>query len=542
MMATALVTQTTAHATPWPDAARRFAAVVAADWRERTRSARFLVMLVVMAVASWCLFPAQGARYMALAVDGPHRGAYSSAWVGMVVALSCSTLLSLAGFYVVRGTLVRDIDTRVWQLLVATPMRRATYLLAKWCSHLLVLGAIAGVALVVGVAAQLVRAEDPRLDLLELVLPLLVLSAPAFAVTAMLAIWFDLVPALRHTLGNVAYFFVWMALLSLPLLQVLPGHGPAPVPGQAPGAPGYWLTDPGGVITFVRAMEAQHLHGTPLHNLNILRPVLDGRVDVFAWPAWHVQAGALIGAAAWWLVAVAGVWLASRALDRLAARDSRTAQRQRSRSGARLRWLAWALRPLARGNVGLLVATETQLVLRDRRAIWWAALVATLLAQALLPAAQVPLAAIAAWALLVDVLAGAALREQRTGTAALVFSAAGARGHVLQARFAMLAGLALAVSLPALVRLAAAQPLAAAACAATALSLALWGLALGAASRSARAFELGFVVLAWTGLNGLPVLHAGAAPAATLAGHLALAPVALALLAFFWPRLCRPAR
>ena len=52
------------------------------------------------------------------------------------LGLMYSTMLSLFGFYLVRGTVVRDFETGVWQLLVATPMHRAGYVFAKWLSHL----------------------------------------------------------------------------------------------------------------------------------------------------------------------------------------------------------------------------------------------------------------------------------------------------------------------------------------------------------------------------------------------------------------------
>ena len=77
-----------------------------------------------------------------------------------------------------RGTLVRDLETRVWQLLVATPMTRGGYLLAKWASHMVVFAVVMAVGLVRGLVAQWVRAEDRAIDLVELVKPVLVLSLP----------------------------------------------------------------------------------------------------------------------------------------------------------------------------------------------------------------------------------------------------------------------------------------------------------------------------------------------------------------------------
>ena len=70
-----------------------------------------------------------------------------------------------------RGSfLVRDLDTGAWQLLVATPMNRAGYLLAKWCSHMAVFALLLAAGVAVGIAAQLVRGEVPGIDLVELLL------------------------------------------------------------------------------------------------------------------------------------------------------------------------------------------------------------------------------------------------------------------------------------------------------------------------------------------------------------------------------------
>ena len=70
------------------DALRRFLAILQADLRERTRTPRFWVLLGAMVVVSWYCFPAPEKKYLILAVDSGLRGAYSSAWVGMVLAMA----------------------------------------------------------------------------------------------------------------------------------------------------------------------------------------------------------------------------------------------------------------------------------------------------------------------------------------------------------------------------------------------------------------------------------------------------------------------
>jgi hypothetical protein len=117
----------------------RVFAILLADLRERMRTPRFWVVLGVMTIAAWWCFPPVDAGYSTLSLVDGARGRYSSGWMGMGLGLIYSSLLlNLVGFYLVRGTLTRDFDTRVWQLLVATPMTRGGYLLAKWASHMAV--------------------------------------------------------------------------------------------------------------------------------------------------------------------------------------------------------------------------------------------------------------------------------------------------------------------------------------------------------------------------------------------------------------------
>ena len=256
---------------------RRFCAIVGADLRERTRARRFWVVLALIAAATWWSFPPTTANYLVLALNGRYRALYSSAWIGMVVAM-LSIWLSLIGFYLVRGTLVRDIDTRVWQLLAATPMTRAAYLLAKWCSNMAVLLLVVAASLLVGLAAQWLRAEERAIDLIELLKPTVWIALPSLALTAVFAVWFDMIPWLRRTAGNVLYFVLWVAILAgtVPLLQD-GAHG------------GGGLGDPRGMVLFQQAVleQAAPQLGEPLKSGFCMGCGLGGRTPkTFSWTSW----------------------------------------------------------------------------------------------------------------------------------------------------------------------------------------------------------------------------------------------------------------
>ena len=82
---------------------RSIVAVMQADLRERLRSPRLWWLLIGMAgVTAWAL-PSASADYLALTVGDHWRGRWSSAWIGMTLAVLHGALLPLAGFYVVRA-------------------------------------------------------------------------------------------------------------------------------------------------------------------------------------------------------------------------------------------------------------------------------------------------------------------------------------------------------------------------------------------------------------------------------------------------------
>lgn len=187
-------------------------ALAIADFRERVRRPAYLAILVSAIGLGYLAAPAVDGRWVILNA-GNFRGVYDSAYVGTVTALAGMLWLTLGGFYVVRNAVARDEQTRVGQLLAATPLRMATYLAGKWLSNLMVLGsmllALAGTALMM----QLVRGESRTIDPVGLLLPFVLIALPVLAVTAAAAVFFETVRPLRGGLGNVVWFFGWLVFV-----------------------------------------------------------------------------------------------------------------------------------------------------------------------------------------------------------------------------------------------------------------------------------------------------------------------------------------
>ena len=494
---------------------RIVAAILVADLRQRLRAPRTWVLLAALAALSWWAFPPVGADYLTVSLGDGARARYSSAWIGLVIACIYGTLLSLAGFYVVRGTVVRDFETGAWQLLVTTPMNRAGYVVAKWLSHLAVFALLLAAGVAMGIVAQLVRGEVQGFDLVELLKPIALLAVPPLALAATFAVWFDLVPWLRRTAGNVLYFFAFVFLMS----------------GGAMHDKGRWPGDPPGMVAVERALSG--IAGVGKGGLSVGTQALNGKPPLlFDWTHWTVTADLLAGRAFWLVVAVVALLAAAPLLDRFAARRGNV--RAASTEGRRLRWLDAMLAPLRGSAFGALVSAELRLALRPRRRRWFLAMAVVFGVQLFAPDKALAVAIIAGWLLSTDVFGRAVLREHDTRTGALVFTASGMRQRLLAARVLVAAGLAWAVTLPALLRLAVQNPTAALAVVVAGASIALWGLALGALFRNARPFELALALCAYVGVQGGLVLHALVDPARTAMGHAIALPLGAAVLLVAW--------
>ena len=432
------------------------------------------------------------------------------------------------------STLVRDFDTRVWQLLVATPMTRSGYLLAKWASHIVVFSLIMLVGLVVGGIAQEVRGEERAFDLVELAKPVFVLALPALALTAFFAVLFDLLPWLRRSGGNVLFFFVWIFLFVSTTAMI--------DPDKVAWARHTWISDPNGMSLAIRDLEGQLAHSAPnlkASDISIGTNTITGRPALFAWTHWSLRWIDVEGRVLWVLLAMVGTVALAPMLDWAAARTQGTGAGASANPGRRLRWLDPLLRPLESAASGMVLAAELKLVLRQRRAWWWLALIGLWAAQIFGTREAIGVATIGAWLISVDVFARAILREREADTGPLLFAAAGATRRLLIARIGVALLLSVGAIVPAMLHLSSASPTTALALLVTAASVAIGGLALGVLCRNPRPFELLLVMFAYVGVQNGGPLAAVALPHDALRLQAILLPAFLAILLLLWPRLTR---
>jgi ABC-type transport system involved in multi-copper enzyme maturation permease subunit len=188
-----------------------------ADFLERVRSYSFLAMLLFSVFLTYFFLPSPDAYFYANLAMGAARPAYTSAAIGSLTTLLMGEFFTLFAFYLVKGSIERDRRTGVGQVIATTPISRPVYMLGKWLSNVAVIAAMVAVIILAAGILQLVRGEDPHIELWALAAPFIIILLPALVLVAALAVLFESINLLRGGLGNVFYFAVFILLLGLPV-------------------------------------------------------------------------------------------------------------------------------------------------------------------------------------------------------------------------------------------------------------------------------------------------------------------------------------
>ncbi len=424
--------------------------LVKADFLTRVRRTSFLVTLAAAVFLGYQTF----AGHVLMRLDD-YRGVYNSAWVGALMGVVTSTFLTLAGFYIVKGSILRDETTRVGQILAATPMTRTFYTVAKFLGNLAVLAAMVAVMGGAALAMQLMRAEDRTLHLWALLSPLLLCALPAMAFVAALAVLFETLPVLRGGVGNVVWFFLWTGLLIAAL-------GPSATRGGSL-TPADYFRDFSGMPTMMVQMRGELLRVDP-HFQNAFSLSIGGPPPRhrFLWKGVRWDAVQVAARLAWVAYALGAALLAAVFFRRFdPAREGFGRRRKELPDRAPVVEFAaaknlvqadpWthrltALEPAgSQGRFFALVEAELRVMLQGHRWWWYAvagALFVACLASPLGASRGGVILAAWIWPLLVWSQMGG--RETRYATGALIFSAPHALDRQLPA--AWVAGVAVTLA------------------------------------------------------------------------------------------------
>jgi hypothetical protein len=516
--------------------------MVRADFLERVRRYSFLLSLFFSIYLGYAVYTGQISLRL-----GDYQGVNNSAWLGSVITLLATTLLTLIGFYIVKNTIQRDRETRVGQILATTPMSKSFYTLSKALSSFAVLAAMVFILVLAAIVIQLIKG-DGHIQIFDLCAPVLVFALCAVAVTAALAVLFESIPVLSGGFGNVLYFFLWIFLISISAAAMVNGQSMTLY---------HRLLDYTGLVSVMGQMEAR-LHAIdPLYKGGSSFGVvsMNPTAKVFLWTGLQWNGIILLSRLIWIGIAGAIALLASLFFDRFdpsraRARFSRKqkvsheAKSQKQAANPRPSILSrlFAARPAikVRNSFLVLIIAEFRLQVRGRSR-WWYLVAAGLFLACLFSPIDATRSGIILAAWIWPMLSWSELgtREERFSTFSLIYSARNAFPGQLLASWiagvivALLTGGGLGIRL-----LAAGDVSGLAAWLSAALFIPSLALALGVCTGGRKAFEALYIAWWYIGpLHHVPGIDFMATtPASSNPLGYTIASVLLLTTAYAWRR------
>lgn len=409
---------------------RSVLAQVVAEARMRLRSTSTIFAVLGVFALSFLYLPDPSANRVSISWrDGGGAlisGVYSSSYVGAVIGMLSALFLTLIGFYLVAGSIRRDRERHVLEIIAATPVSRLEFILGKWMAHSAYLLIVASTSLVAGVILFL-RYGEGSLHPLQFLYPWLLMVPGAMTFTAALAVLFDVTPVLRSRFGWVAWFFAWIFLF-----MALPTQMAGRL--ESDQAPHPTIYDPAGLMAFHEMIEeAVPVGGVEELSMGIM--VISEPVTRV--PIRRMSSKALFRPRrAWTLVWITTVLLLSAALFRFKTspgREPRTRRIERDEpsfadGGGTIGWIPTGER--RRSTLGAVLA-ESRLIWNAAGWIRWPFVITSALTL-FLPLASAQGVAAIAILLVGPIISEVAAREAIHGTATLVLPSPSVPGsHVL---------------------------------------------------------------------------------------------------------------
>lgn len=183
------------------------------ETRLRLRRLSSVVAVLAVIALAWVMIP-DPQTGTALMVIKNTRVLYTSSALAYGSAALASLLFGLAGFYLVRGRIAEDMRSGCGGVIAATPIGNGLFLLGRWMGGVVYLLALTSAFMGAMLVCHLVRGEGP-IDLFIYLQTYLALLLPMVFFAVSCAILFDSFSPLMGKLGDVIFFFIWIAQIAL---------------------------------------------------------------------------------------------------------------------------------------------------------------------------------------------------------------------------------------------------------------------------------------------------------------------------------------
>jgi hypothetical protein len=202
------------------------AAIVQGEVRIRSRRLSTMVVLLAIIGISWLMVPDPKSGMTMMAINDA-RVIYDSQCLAMAGSTLMGTLLSLCGFYLVRGRMRADLVFGVGAPMAAAAIGNLQFLLGRWLGAVAYLFSMAALCMASLVVLHAIHGESAILLHVYLEYFLLIIT-PEIVFVASMSILFDAFAPLMGKVGDVVFFLLWA--ITLGLSGTAGGHATSSLP------------------------------------------------------------------------------------------------------------------------------------------------------------------------------------------------------------------------------------------------------------------------------------------------------------------------
>jgi hypothetical protein len=496
----------------------RLWAILRTDALLRLRRTSTLVLMLFVSFLAYSTVPDPATGNGLFVINGA-RTLYNTASIAFATAMLLSLIgIGLFGFYMISNTIRRDVDSRVGNVLAATPMRSWEYIVGKFLGNVAFLSIIVLMYMVAMSVMYAFRGEAP-FEVLVFVRTYALMCVSAIVFVSVMALVFESLPVLSGRVGDVAYFVIWVVMIALPVVQL----ESALTAQRLSGGDGRFPT------TFSEIPIAAYMDvfgmGTGMAGLNAQMPAANNGFSIGASPFDPQLAPIVVQEiripAAWLLVKVISLLgmacllvFAYFAFHRFDPTKVRSSVRQSKRNIfaiintalkplTRMNTALWSILPTIFGGNRFLCAVAVEcLMLLTTKPVTMLLIAGLNVAALVLPMEKVqgvllPLACVA----LVILCSDSALRERQRGTTGLIFSLPAMKLHFVWIKLLATFLFAKLLVIVPLIRILLENPSAAVSLVIGMLFLSAAAVGIATASGTSKIFVVGALVLFYLSLN-----------------------------------------
>ena len=178
------------------------------NYLHHIRSYSFLFTVVAITYLASSFIPSPNANYSTISF-GSYTGAYNSAWIGFVTAIMSSVFLSLFGFFLINGSIKKDIDTRIGHIIGTTKISNYAYILTKALSSFLILLTLLIIVFLTSIGLFFLYGKGHHLFLMDFIKPYILIAIPSLFLVVNFSIILEIIFPKKVLIQYGVFLFIF---------------------------------------------------------------------------------------------------------------------------------------------------------------------------------------------------------------------------------------------------------------------------------------------------------------------------------------------